>query len=74
MKSLIQHFGTQEFPRLRIGIDKNPLIPTPDYVLGKFSKEDEAVLVSALQKAVKCCDDFTKLNFVDLMTKYNTQE
>lgn len=74
MKSLIQHFGTQEFPRLRIGIDKNPLIPTPDYVLGKFTKEDETILSSALQRAVNCCDDFTKLSFVDLMTKYNTQE
>ncbi|NTW90968.1 MAG: tetratricopeptide repeat protein [Erysipelotrichaceae bacterium] len=44
------------------------------YVLGKFSKEDETVLLSALQRAVNCCDDFTKLSFVDLMTKYNTQE
>ena len=74
MKSLIQHFGTQEFPRLRIGIDKNPLIPTPDYVLGKFTKEDEPILLSAIDKAVRCCEDFTKMNFVDLMTKYNTQE
>jgi peptidyl-tRNA hydrolase, PTH1 family len=74
MKSLIQHFGTQEFPRLRIGIDKNPLILRPDYVLGKFSKEDEKILVSSIEKAVNCCEDFTRINFVDLMTKYNTKE
>ena len=74
MKSLIQHLNTQEFPRLRIGIDKNPLFETPDYVLGKFSKEDEKIFVNAIDKAVKCCEDFTKLSFVDLMTKYNTPE
>ena len=40
IKSIHQHLGHSEFKRLRIGIDNNKLIPTADYVLGKFSAEE----------------------------------
>ena len=74
MKSTIQHLGTQQFPRLRIGIDKSPIIPTVDYVLGKFTKEEEERLESVIKRSVQCAEDFTSIKFVDLMTKYNTIE
>ena len=74
MKSTIQHLGTQQFPRLRIGIDKHPMIPTVDYVLGKFSKEEEDILASVIKRSVLCAEDFISVKFVDLMTKYNTIE
>lgn len=74
MKSTIQHLGTQQFPRLRIGIDKSPIIPTVDYVLGKFTKEEEERLESVIKRSVQCAEDFASIKFVDLMTKYNTIE
>jgi PTH1 family peptidyl-tRNA hydrolase len=41
MKSIISTLGTQDFPRLRIGIGKAPdRIPLEDHVLGRFSKEE----------------------------------
>ena len=39
MKSIIANIKTQEIPRIRIGIEKNPLILTSDYVLGKVEKK-----------------------------------
>lgn len=40
IKSIIQHVHTDTFDRIKVGIGKDPFIPTVDYVLGKFSKED----------------------------------
>ncbi len=73
MKSLIQHMGTQSFPRLRIGIDKNPLIEAKDYVLGRFSKQEEESVIQCILKSKKAAQDFPTLPFVELMNRYNKE-
>jgi len=73
MKSLIQHLGTDVFPRLRIGIDKNPMYDTKDYVLGRFNKQEEETMVQVLTKSKKAALDFPLLNFVELMNRYNKE-
>ena len=40
IKSIIAHLGTQEFPRIKIGVGAKP--ENGDLVLGRFSKEDDA--------------------------------
>ncbi|MBQ7737673.1 MAG: aminoacyl-tRNA hydrolase [Oscillospiraceae bacterium] len=60
LKSVIQHLGTDRFPRLRLGVGAPP---HPDYdmaewVLGVLRGEDDAALNAAAEKAVKaieCC-------------------
>jgi len=48
IKSIQDHIHTDQFKRLRIGIDNNPLIEAKDYVLGKFSQAElDQVLVAA---------------------------
>lgn len=52
MKSVLRATDTDEFPRIRIGIGKNP----PDveivrYVLGQIGKEEFAVLKKGIEKA-----------------------
>lgn len=44
--SIIQHLGTQDFLRLRIGVKNEMLenIETEDFVLQRFSKDEEAKL------------------------------
>ena len=51
MKSIIANIKTQEIPRIRIGIEKNPLILTSDYVLGKVEKEKRPLFKSSIEKA-----------------------
>lgn len=42
MKSVIQHLGTKEFPRVRIGIDRpTGRMPIEAYVLRKFSRDEQ---------------------------------
>jgi PTH1 family peptidyl-tRNA hydrolase len=42
LKSIIETFGTDEFPRLRVGIGPVPSPQDPaDFVLKRFTKEEE---------------------------------
>ena len=55
LKSIIEQLGSEEFPRLRIGVGEKP---HPDYdlvdwVLGEFSKADQEALFSAFGCAAK---------------------
>ena len=40
MKSIIKHLGTDQFKRIRIGVEPTNGMSVPDYVLQKFSKEE----------------------------------
>lgn len=54
VKSLIQHLGTQEFMRIRIGVGEKPEgYDLADYVLGHFSKEDDKVMQEVYERAVE---------------------
>ena len=44
IKSIIERLGNNSFARLKIGIGNSKQIDTKDYVLGKFTKEEQEVL------------------------------
>lgn len=51
IKSIIAHLGSEDFPRIKVGVGKKP---TPEYdlvnwVLGRFPKEQEPDLKTALE-------------------------
>ncbi|WP_062350087.1 aminoacyl-tRNA hydrolase [Bacillus kwashiorkori] len=72
IKSLIAHLGTQEFKRIRIGIDRpEPGFAITDYVLGKFSKQEAKVMQEVMKKCVEACETWLKEPFLDVMNKYN---
>ena len=71
IKDIIFKLNTDKFKRLKIGIGKNKLIDTKDYVLGTFSKEDISILDGNMEKIKNILDDYFKLPFNDLMSKYN---
>ncbi len=62
MKSAIAHLGTQDFPRLRIGIGrpKGPASSddsgTISYVLGRFSAAETKLMSVVLQSVVECVE------------------
>lgn len=56
MKNIIQHLGTQEFARIRIGVGEKPKgWDLADYVLGRFAREEEPVIREALEQAAEGC-------------------
>jgi PTH1 family peptidyl-tRNA hydrolase len=62
LKSTIQHLGTQDFARLRIGIGapgRNPeerRARTVSHVLGQFNRAEEALLQEVLREVLRGLD------------------
>lgn len=72
IKSIISYLGTEEFRRVRVGIDKNPLFETKDYVLSSFSKKELEIINELFSITNNIIDDFTNdIDFVQIMNKYN---
>jgi peptidyl-tRNA hydrolase, PTH1 family len=72
MKSIIQHMGSQEFPRLRLGIDRPPgRMQTPDYVLQDFPKAQAEALDIFLERAADAALLFVNEGIDAAMTRYN---
>ncbi|MBA3609063.1 MAG: aminoacyl-tRNA hydrolase [Chthoniobacterales bacterium] len=60
LESVIEHFGTEAIPRLRVGIGAAPSHGAVDYVLGRFFEEEQPVLDATIKRAgeaVKCAVD-----------------
>ncbi len=72
IKSMILHLGTQEFNRLRVGIDR-PVngMKITDYVLGKFTQEEMEGINQAIDYSAKACEDWIQKSFVQVMNEYN---
>jgi PTH1 family peptidyl-tRNA hydrolase len=73
IKSILAHLNTEEFNRLRIGIDKNENKEMKDYVLSDFSKSEMKTLNDLLILVINIIDDFTEnVRFEEIMNKYNS--
>ena len=71
IKSLIAHVKTQEFKRIRVGIDRHPKIPVVDYVLGKFTEDELALVNQAIDLSEKACEMALTESFNKVMTEYS---
>lgn len=70
MKSIIQHLGTTEFPRLRIGIGE-PIGDLTDYVLTEFSEDEEIEIAHTIDRAVDAIETFVKDDILTAMNQFN---
>ena len=70
IKSIIAQLGTEEFPRIRVGVGAkpNPQYDLADWVLSKFSEEDMTALQPALEHAA---DAAVKIVGGDMNTAMN---
>lgn len=72
MTSIIERLGTQDFPRLRVGIDRPPgRMEAADYVLQAFSNGEKELLDTTLDRAVQAILEFTGAGLDSAMNKYN---
>ena len=72
LESVIVQFGTEEIPRLRIGIGAAPQEGSVDYVLGRFFEEERPLVDKAIARAVeavKCAIDNGLLSAMNLFNK-----
>lgn len=72
MADIIRHLGTDDFARLRIGIDRPPENWTvTDYVLGKFNKEESDKIETALDRATQAALSWISEGIGPTMTRFN---
>lgn len=72
MKSIIEELGTDQFPRIRVGIGR----PAPgwevvDWVLAPFSAEEQPLVSGAIERATEALDVAIRQDFVTAMNRYN---
>lgn len=72
MKSIIKHLGTQEFPRVRIGVGEKPAgWDLADHVLGRFPHEEEPLVRDSLQNAAEACRVIMTQDINAAMNQFN---
>lgn len=74
LKNLIQHLGTDQFPRVRVGVGQKP---HPDYdladwVLGKFPKEQFATLDEVFGRAAQAARLILEGKTDEAMNRYSS--
>jgi PTH1 family peptidyl-tRNA hydrolase len=71
--SIIDRLGTNEFPRLRLGIGRPPgRMEAASYVLRDFSREDVEFLPEFLDRGVEAVLTFVQEGLVAAMNRYNS--
>jgi len=71
LKDIEANLKSKEYKRLKIGISNNKQIDTKNYVLGKFTKEDEEKLKLLIKESNNIFSDYLEMDFNKLMSKYN---
>ena len=71
MKNIIDHLHTQDIARIRVGIDKNPLIPIVDYVLGKVPADQREDYQAAINHAAEAAKASMTMPISDVMNRFN---
>ena len=78
LKSIINHLGTAEFKRLKIGIgppsdeQKERKTKTVSHVLGRFSKEEFIVVNFIIEEIINCIESITSNNWEKITTRLNS--
>jgi PTH1 family peptidyl-tRNA hydrolase len=74
LESVIMQFGTEEIPRLRIGIGAAPTAGSVDYVLGRFFEEERTLVKSAIERSVEAIKWAVDNGVVAAMNTFNKVE
>ncbi|HIT89939.1 MAG TPA: aminoacyl-tRNA hydrolase [Candidatus Merdenecus merdavium] len=75
IKNIIAHLGTQEFPRVKIGIGEKPRgYDLADYVLGHFSNKDRESVDQGIVRSIKAVREIITVDIESAMNLYNKKE
>ena len=75
IKNIIAQLGTQEFPRIKVGVGaKPPKMDLADYVLGHFSAEDQTVMNEAFKEASDAVEMMLRDSAERAMNHYNAKK
>jgi PTH1 family peptidyl-tRNA hydrolase len=75
LANIIQHLGTQHFPRVRVGVDR-PVVAQHkqvDWVLGRFSGEEREIMDKTVPEAAEAIEAILLGGIERAMNRYNTR-
>ncbi len=73
LKSIIQHLGSDQFPRLKVGVGGKPYpdYDMADWVLGKLQGEDKKIMDDAVKRAADAIECLLKDGPQKAMNRFN---
>ena len=73
LKSIISSLGTDEFPRIRLGVGAppHPDYDVKDWVLSVFRDQDAEAIAHAAEQAAEAVETYIKFGSEKAMNKYN---
>ena len=75
LRSLQESLGTTEYPKLRFGIGNNfPKGMQSDFVLGKWTKEEEGLVKLKIDKSVEIIETFATQGLTMAMNQVNNKD
>ena len=74
LKSISNLIKTEEYKRIKIGIDRSPVIPVVDWVLKKYTNEELIELAPTFDTVSDAIYDFISgVDFVKISSKYSSK-
>lgn len=75
IKNIIQHLGTDVFPRIKVGVgNKPPGWDLADYVLSRYTKEEIEEIVPVIKTASEAIVDVIDNGILSAMNIYNQKK
>ena len=75
IKNIIAHLGTQEFPRIKVGVGaKPPKMDLADYVLSRFGAEEKKIMDEAFGEAAEAAVMMMTTGAERAMNHYNAKK
>ncbi len=74
LKSIEQHLGTSEYPRLRVGIGEQIGEALTEHVLGKFTSEEKQNLPQVIENATEAVESWLSLGIEGAMRAFNGKD
>ena len=78
MNSIISALGSEDFPRIRVGIGRPQVEEQPtseddivNYVLSDFSPQEEAIIKPVIDRVAEAIDYFLTQGIEAAMSKFN---
>lgn len=74
LKSIIEHLGTDQFPRIKIGVGEkpHPEYDLADWVLGRFGPEDKKTIAAVIKRAADAAESVIGEGMDRAMNRFNS--
>ena len=71
IRSVIEHFGSEAVPRVRVGIGGSGSTDAVGYVLGKFTSAERPLVGEVIRRAADAVESVSELGFDPTMNRFN---